>query len=130
MDRDRKEILMSKKSTCSRWGMTIAAAVFFIASAVLPAPAKAGGAEAVTNWFGNVVFGWADCFKGMADEFGKAESRGYFGVLFTAPLSCGANIVVRYVGNAADVVVILATGKNTVNPATLQSWDPPVQFPR
>ncbi len=109
--------------------MAAAAALALLASAAFtPVPAKADWLDASKNWLGNVVFGWTDCFKGAVDEIGKAKSRAYVGVLVTAPISCGTNVAVRYVGNAADIVSIPVAGKNVVNPATLGSWDPPVKF--
>lgn len=106
---------------------TILAAGFIVAVGILatPGPAKAADTgQAASNWLGNTLFGWTDCFKGISDE---ASKRGV-GAVVTGPISCGTNVAVRYTGNAADVVAIPASGKNTVKPAVGVSSGPPVQF--
>jgi hypothetical protein len=108
--------------------ITAAVALSFAFAMMMPAPAHADGLDASKHWVGNVLFGWADCGKGAADEVGKAQHRAYVGVLVTAPLSCGVNVATRYVGNVADLVSIPVSGTNVVNPPTLSSWTPPVRF--
>ncbi len=120
---------MSVLNVLKRLKQMLAQSIIAISFSTLPMMAQADTLGAAGNWVGNMLFGWTDCFKGAANEVGKAADRGYIGVLVTAPLSCGANVAVRYGGNVADVIVIPASGKNVVNPATLESWSPPVIFP-
>lgn len=104
-------------------------AAFAFSSLLVVAPAKADGAAAV-NLASNTLFGWTECGKAVADEAGKAAERAYVGVLVTAPLMCGVNVAVRYLGVIADIVTLrpLWDG-NTVTPAVHESWKPPVQLP-
>jgi len=80
------------------------------------------------NTGANTLFGWVDCPKAMADEFSKANERLYVGVLVTAPLMCGVNTAVRYLGVAADIMT-LPWGDNLVQPGVLQKPNPPVTLP-
>lgn len=120
---------MSRLLKSSFSGMFLA--VLFLAASitVAPTPAQADTWPAAKNLAVNTLFGWAECPKAMADEFGKAPQRFYVGVLVTAPLSCALNTGVRYLGVAADVAAVPLAGKNTVNPGVFDNKAPPIPIP-
>lgn len=90
--------------------------------AVISSPARADE-NPVGNLVGNTLFGWADGPKSVVDEVEKRGPIGLVtGIVFTGPV----NIVARYASDVVDLVAIPATGKNTLQPATLASGKPPI----
>lgn len=101
------------------------------------APALADMAKAGTgavNTVVNTAFGWVECPKAAWNEVTKAPSRGYVGVVITAPVMCGFNVGVRYVGNAVDWIKLPVSWldgleRNTVNPAIYEKLEPAYPLP-
>jgi|SRR3989338_715482 len=76
----------------------------------------------------NTLVGWTECGKAAADEVKKASDRAYIGVLVTAPVMCGVNVAVRYLGVVADILTLPFSDRETVEPAVYKSWKPAVQL--
>lgn len=101
-------------------------------------PAHADMAKAGTgavNTVVNTAFGWVECPKAAWNEVTKAPSRGYVGVVLTAPVMCGFNVGVRYLGNAIDwaklpVSWLDGLEKNVVSPAVYEKLEPAYPLPK
>lgn len=103
--------------------------------AVPPAYAEFGKAgTSAVNTVINTAFGWVECPKAFWDEGKKAASRGYVGVVVTAPTMCAANVAVRYVGNAVDWIKMPVSWLdgfegNVVVPAIYKKIEPVIPLP-
>ena len=118
-----------------RFIATILALSFLLLVSAPPAHAELAkaGASAV-NTVVNTAFGWVECPKAVWDEGKKAASRGYVGVVVTAPMMCATNVVVRYVGNAVDWIKLPVSWLdglegNAVKPAIYEKIGPVVPLP-
>jgi hypothetical protein len=93
------------------------------------AMAGAGGIEEKAKNTGiNAAAGVVECPKAWWDEASRPGARGVLGAVVTGPVMCGANVAVRYVGVAADLLT-LPWGDNLVRPNALDK-KPPVRLPR
>jgi hypothetical protein len=107
-----------------RWTMAAVAGAL-IALSTAPPPAQADPLAKTGAMLVNAAFGWLDCFKAIGDEGSKAASRWYVGTLVTAPLMCGTNVAVRYVGVGVDAVTIPWNG-TIIEPDIFAGSSPPI----
>ena len=89
--------------------------------------AQAGEGNKVSNTIINASVGYIECPKAWADEVSRGGERGVAGLFVTGPIMCAANVGVRYLGVAADLLT-LPFGDNVVKPNALDS-KPPVRLP-
>ncbi len=95
--------------------------------AAVPFEAAADPGTKAANTLSNVLFGWTNCPKAVADEVGKGEknpARGILGV-FTGAFMCGANVAATYAAVGIDILT-LPWGDNVLPPAALASGKPPL----
>ncbi len=104
---------------------SIVGLVLLLATASL---AQAGEAsDKVGNTIINATIGYVDCPKAWLDEASRGRERSVVGFFVTGPIMCGANVGVRYLGVAADLVT-LPWGDNLVTPNALDA-KPPLRLP-
>ena len=90
--------------------------------------AQAGDAsDKVGNTIINATVGYVDCPKAWLDEVSRGRERAVVGFFVTGPIMCGANVGVRYLGVAADLLT-LPWGDNLVTPNALDA-KPPLRLP-
>lgn len=87
------------------------------------APAGADIVEKAENTAINAAVGVVECPKAWWDEASRGGVRSFVGALVTGPVMCGANLAVRYIGVAADIVT-LPWGDNLVKPNALDKASP------
>jgi hypothetical protein len=75
----------------------------------------------------NAAVGVIDCPKAWYEEASRPGARGVLGVVITGPVMCGANVAVRYLGVAADLLT-LPWGDNVIKPNALDR-KPPLRLP-
>ena len=89
--------------------------------------AQAGEANKVSNTLINATVGYVECPKAWADEVSRGGERGVAGLFVTGPIMCGANVGVRYLGVAVDLLT-LPFGDNLIKPNALDA-KPPLRLP-
>lgn len=106
------------------WGSIVGVALL-LATAGL---AQAGdAADKVGNTVINAAVGYIDCPKAWLDEVSRGGERTVVGFFVTGPIMCGANVGLRYLGVAADLLT-LPWGDNFVTPNALDK-KPPLRLP-
>ena len=106
-------------------GGSIVGVALLLATAGL---AQAGeGTDKVGNTIINAATGYLDCPKAWVDEVSRGGERSVVGFFLTGPIMCGANVGVRYIGVAADLLT-LPWGDNFVKPNALDA-KPPLRLP-
>jgi hypothetical protein len=107
-----------------RWSVVVAGLGIL---GVLAGPAGAELEEKAKNTGINAAVGLVECPKAWWDEASKKGARGVLGAVITGPVMCGANVAVRYLGVAADLLT-LPWGDNIVKPNALDK-KPPFTLP-
>ncbi len=79
---------------------------------------QAGDApDKVGNTIINATVGYVDCPKAWLDEVSRGRERSVVGFFITGPIMCGANVGVRYLGVAADLLTLRARREATAAPS-------------
>ena len=101
--------------------------VALVLSALAAGPAVAEIREKAKETGINAAVGVVECPKAWWDEASRGGARGIIGAVLTGPVMCGTNVVVRYLGVAADLLT-LPWGDNLVKPNALDK-KPPLRLP-
>lgn len=105
------------------WGSILGVALVLTTAGLAPA----GQADKAGNTIINAAVGYVECPKAWADELSRGGERGVAGLFVTGPIMCGANVGVRYLGVAVDLLT-LPFGDNLVRPNALDA-KPPLRLP-
>src|SRR5262245_63394804 len=106
---------------------TIVTALTMVLTVGAAIPAWAGIEDKAKNTAINAGAGVIECPKAWIDEASRGGARGAVGAVVTGPVMCGANVAVRYLGVAADLVTLPWNG-NLVKPNALAK-KPPLRLP-
>lgn len=106
------------------WGSIVGVALVLGTAGLVQA---GDAADKVTNTIINATIGYVDCPKAWLDEVSRGRERSIVGFFITGPIMCGANVGVRYLGVAADLLT-LPWGDNFVTPNALDA-KPPLRLP-
>jgi len=107
--------------------MRIASSLVVAALCLTATTASADIVEKAKNTGINAGLGVVECPKAWWDEASREGIRGVIGAVVSGPVMCGANLAVRYLGVAVDIIT-LPWGDNVIKPNALDS-KPPLRLP-